>query len=100
MVEGDVVWVRGDARAVESDEHVDCGGRRVGGLGGEGIRQVGCECRGEERCDLLFRPGRGHAILEVAAGQGVSELCVIAVRGKEGGGDLRILDNEHVVFIS
>lgn len=86
VVEGDVVWVRGDARAVEGDEHVDCGGRRVGGLGGEGIGKVGSECGGEERGDLLFRPSRRHAILEVAAGQGVSELCVIAVRGKEGGG--------------
>lgn len=46
VVEGDVVWVRGDARTIEGYEDIDCGGRRIGGLRGKGIGEMGCKCGG------------------------------------------------------
>jgi len=59
-----VVGVRGDAPPVESYEDVDSRSRRGGRFRLQGLCEIRRECGGEEVCDFLLVPGRGHAIGE------------------------------------
>jgi hypothetical protein len=65
VVERDVVWMRGDASFVKSDENVDRGGGCICRFLRHGFREIGREERGEEVGDLLLVPRGRHAIREI-----------------------------------
>lgn len=96
-----MIRVAAHAMAVKGDEHIDGGGRGVGGASrGRGflINKARRELYTEEVRDLGRVPGRGHGIWQVTAERLVSLLQISKV-GAVKGVDLRALLNRNVVFL-